>query len=170
MIILTHLLHSIEPHWIQPLTDLGWLSKKSMQNGMLWCLKQKDNLLLWQNFLTLRVYMFWISGVCDTFNWHDYRPHSELIEGYVFTDICLFNLGVVTPNASWDRSHGHRWQVVWLWGWTSPPLRQDHLPPRKGRSMTSPPAQDHHLPPPPTSGHYVQAGNMHPTGMYSSLT
>ena len=87
-----------------------------------------------------------------------YRPRSEASEGYVFTGVChsVTNRGGgVTPNASWDRSHGQG-------GGGSaqhlPPPGQ-HLPPRT-RSQHLPPPREHlpppgqHLPPsPPGPGH-----------------
>ena len=42
--------------------------------------------------------------------------------------------GEVTPNGSWDRSHGHRWEVVW----TSTPLDRTTPPDR----TTRPPSLD----------------------------
>ena len=40
-----------------------------------------------------------------------YPPRSEATEGYVFTGMCHSlcpTMGEVTPNASWDRSHGYK--------------------------------------------------------------
>ena len=87
---------------------------------------------------------------------HHYHPRSKASEGYVFTSIChsvILRGGGVTPNASWDRSHGHGGGVVtWLGGgvvtWPGGGGRSGlHLPPWPGSKVTtSPPRQ--HLPPP----------------------
>ena len=89
----------------------------------------------------------------------------------------------VTPDAWWDRLHGHRGGGAHHLPpdrtTTPPPPGQGlHSPPVRVKGHnTSPPGQVYHLPPldrvkvhntsPPTSGHYSQAGGTHPTGMHS---
>ena len=72
------------------------------------------------------------NGLCTYF----YRLRSVVSEGYVFMGICLSNLrgvGMVTSNASWDRSHGligGRCLVWWGGGHhPNPPPRQTWSPP-----------------------------------------
>ena len=88
-----------------------------------------------------------------------YRPRSE---GYVFTGVCHSVTergggGVVTPNASWDRSHGQGEVVLSGGEWTTPPpLGQHHhpwpTPPTPGQNhppppWTTPPPPGQHSPP-----------------------
>ena len=103
------------------------------------------------------------------------RPRSEASEGYVFAGVC-YSLcstrggGEETPNASWDRSHGQRGEVVRgqlaLGGWGEvvrgqlvlgvevvrgqppPPSGSEvnHLP-QGQRSTTFPGSEVNHLPP-----------------------
>ena len=89
--------------------------------------------------------------------WHYYRPRSKASEGYVFTGICLSNLGGGGGGVRWAT----RDQV------TTPPspprTRSQHLPP-------SLPTQDQvTTTPPPIPRDYAQAGGTPPTGMHSLL-
>ena len=87
-----------------------------------------------------------------------YRPRSEVSEGYVFTGVChsvTSRGGGVTPNASWDRSHGQRLEgggsaqhLPPLYNTSLPPqTRSQHLPPCPLDNTSLPPLDDTSLPP-----------------------
>ena len=78
-------------------------------------------------------------------------PVSEASEGYVFTDVCHFNGGGgVTPDASWDRSHGYGINHLLPPGQDPPPPSGQHLPPPdRTPTQQHPPPPGQHLPPPP---------------------
>ena len=96
-----------------------------------------------------------------------YRPRSE---GYFFTSVSLilFNWGGggggVTPNASWDRSHGQGGKVLWP-GLGGRGVDNTSLPPPT--TPPSPPPRQH----PPTPGQHLPPldNTSLPTGQHSPL-
>ena len=100
-----------------------------------------------------------------------YRPRSEVSEGYVFIGLC-HSLGSTRGEIDNTKGQppsqpGSEVNHIPPWPWSD----VNTPPPGQGqRSTTSPTSLARVIgqpPPPPTSGHYAQAGDTHPTGMHS---
>ena len=70
-----------------------------------------------------------------------YCPYSVVAEGYIFKAFVSTSRGrEVTPNASWDRSHGSQGEVVWPWVAGDIPSPLDSTPSRQHLPRTAPPS------------------------------
>ena len=104
---------------------------------------KRQNVHLWVVYIKTIVSSYFIS--LWFLKLTGYLPRIRASQGYVFTGICLSKSGGgVTPNASWDRSHGQRGREEWT---TSPLSRSQHPLP----GQHPPPARWQHLPHPWTT-------------------